>query len=78
MIAPGSGFTGSFLKKRSNSAYFRLKKNRLFRKIPCGFKQQARARHTGEKCGLVLAFPDVYALVELKLYRPSFDKSNGD
>ncbi len=28
------------------SAYFRLKK------IPCGFKQQARARHTGEKYGL--------------------------
>jgi hypothetical protein len=28
------------------SAYFRLKK------IPCGFKEQARARHPGEKCGL--------------------------
>ncbi len=46
MIAQGPGFTGIFLKERNNSAYFRLKK------IPCGFKQQARARHTGEKCGL--------------------------
>ncbi len=48
MIAQGFGFTGDFLKERNNSAYFRLKK------IPCGFKQQARARHTGEKCGLDL------------------------
>ncbi len=47
MIAQGLGFTGNFLKERNNSAYSRLKK------IPCGFKQQARARHTGEKCGLV-------------------------
>ncbi len=46
MIAQGFGFTGNFLKERNNSAYFRPKKN------PCGFKEQARARHTGEKCGL--------------------------
>ncbi len=46
MIAQGFGFTGNFLKERNNNAYFRLKK------IPCGFKQQARVRHTGEKCGL--------------------------
>ncbi len=46
MIAQASGFTRNFLKEQNNSAYFRLKK------IPCGFKQQARARHTGEKCGL--------------------------
>ena len=46
MIAQGFGFTRDFLKKRNNSAYFRLKK------IPCGFKEQAGARHPGEKCGL--------------------------
>jgi len=33
--------------ERNNSAYFRLKK------IPCGFKEQARARHPGEKCELL-------------------------
>ena len=38
MIAQGFGFTRDFLKERNNSAYFRLKK------IPCGFKEQARAR----------------------------------
>jgi len=37
-----------FLKERNNSAYCRLKK------ITCGFKEQARARHPGEKCGLVI------------------------
>ena len=46
MIAQGFGFTGDFLKERNNRAYFRLKK------IPCGFKEQARARHPGEICGL--------------------------
>jgi len=46
MIAQGFGFTRYFLKERNNSAYFRLKK------IPCEFKEQARARHPGEKCGL--------------------------
>ena len=46
MIAQGFGFTRDFLKERNNSAYFRLKK------IPCGFKEQARVRHPGEKCGL--------------------------
>ena len=34
------------LKEWNNSAYFRLKK------ISCEFKEQARARHPGEKCGL--------------------------
>jgi len=48
MIAQGFGFTRDFLKERNNSAYCRLKK------IPCGFKEQARARHPGEKCGLGL------------------------
>jgi len=48
MIAQGFGFTRDFLKERNNSAYFRLKK------IPCGFKEQARARHPGEICGLAL------------------------
>jgi len=53
IIAQGFGFTRDFtpkghrgLKERNNSAYFRLKK------ISCGFKEQARARHPGEKCGL--------------------------
>jgi hypothetical protein len=45
MIAQGFGFTRDFLKERDNSAYCRLKK------IPCGFKEQARARHPGEKYG---------------------------
>jgi len=46
MIAQGFEFTRSFLKERNNSAYCRLKK------IPCEFKEQARARHPGETCGL--------------------------
>jgi len=46
MIAQGFGFTGDSLKERNNSAYCRLKK------IPCGFKEQARDRHPGGKCGL--------------------------
>jgi hypothetical protein len=46
MIAQSFGFTRGFLKEWNNSAYSRLKK------IPCGFKEQARARHPGEKCGL--------------------------
>ncbi len=50
IIAQGFGFTRDFLKERNNSAYCRLKK------IPCGFKEQARARHPGEKCGLELPF----------------------
>ncbi len=50
MIAQGFGFTRDFLKERNNSAYFRLKK------IPCGFKEQARARHPGEICGLTAQF----------------------
>jgi hypothetical protein len=46
MIAQGFGFTRDFLKERNNSAYCRLNK------IPCVFKEQARARHPGEKCRL--------------------------
>jgi hypothetical protein len=46
IIAQGFGFTRDFLKERNNSAYCRLKK------IPCGFKEQARDRHPGEKYGL--------------------------
>ncbi len=48
MIAQGFGFTRDFLKEWNNSAYFRLKK------IPCEFKEQARAHHPGEKCGLAV------------------------
>ncbi len=40
------GFTGNFPKQWNNSVHFRL------RKTPCGFKDQARTRHPGEKCGL--------------------------
>ena len=36
---------GDFPKERNNSVYFRL------RKIPCRFKEQARARLSREKCG---------------------------
>jgi hypothetical protein len=46
MIAQGFGFTRDFLTKRNTRLYFRGKK------IPCGFKDQARARHPGEKWGL--------------------------
>jgi len=48
MIPQRFGFTRHFTKKWNNSAYFRLSK------MPCGFKDQARARHPGEKCGLIL------------------------
>ena len=47
MIAQESGFTGHFLKERNNRAYFRLKK------MSCGSREQARARQSREKCGLV-------------------------
>jgi len=50
MIAQGFGFTRDFLKEWNNRAYFRLKK------IPCEFKEQARAHHPGEKCGLVCEY----------------------
>jgi hypothetical protein len=50
MIAKGFGFTRDFLKKLNNSAYCQLKK------IPGGFKEQARARHPGKKCGLQRMF----------------------
>jgi len=53
MIAQGFGFTRDFLKEWNNSAYFRLKK------IPCEFKEQARARHPGEKCALAMIIPSV-------------------
>ncbi len=46
MIAQGFGFTGDFVKERNISVYFRLNK------IPCGFKEQARARQSGEISGL--------------------------
>ncbi len=48
MIAQRIGSTKNFPKEWNNSAYFRL------RKILCGFKDQARVRHSGEKCGLIL------------------------
>ena len=56
MIAQQFGFTKDFAKKWNNSVYFRLSK------ILCKFKDQARARPSGEKCGLVL---DDYGLLEL-------------
>ncbi|MCZ6669059.1 MAG: hypothetical protein O6932_10385, partial [Gammaproteobacteria bacterium] len=46
IIAQGFESTRDFLKERNNSAYCRLKK------ILCGFKEQARARHPGDKGGL--------------------------
>ena len=64
MIAQGFGFTGDFLKERNNSAYFRLKE------IPCEFKEQARARHPGEKCGLGQAGRREYSPSQCALRRP--------
>ena len=49
MIAQRFGFTRHFLRKWNNSVYFRLKKK------SCGFKDQARARQSGVKWGLVVA-----------------------
>ena len=46
MIAQSFGFTRDFVKEWNNNVYFRLNK------IPCGFKEQARARQSGEKSGL--------------------------
>ena len=48
MIAQEIVFTRDFLTERNSRAYFRAKK------IPCGNKNQARARVAGEKCGLDL------------------------
>jgi len=48
MITQRFGFTKDFTKKRNNSVYSRLSK------ILCGFKDQVRARPSGEKCGLVV------------------------
>ena len=56
MIAPRFGSTKKFAKERNNSVYFRLSK------ILCGFKDQARARPSGETCGLHPA-PDSVILV---------------
>ncbi len=49
MIAQGFGFTRGFVKEWNNNVYFRLNKT------PCGFKEQARARQSGEKCGPAFA-----------------------
>jgi hypothetical protein len=46
MIAPGFGFTRHYLKEWNNSVYFRPKK------MSFGFKDQARAHQSREKCGL--------------------------
>ena len=43
---PDGFATKNFAKERNNSVYFRLSK------ILCGFKDQARARPSDEKCGL--------------------------
>jgi hypothetical protein len=42
---PDGFVTKDFAKERNNSVYFRL------RKILCGFKDQVRARPSGEKYG---------------------------
>jgi ferredoxin len=46
MMAKGFEFTGDFLKEWNNSVYCRVQK------ILCRFKEQARACHSCEKCGL--------------------------
>jgi hypothetical protein len=46
MITPRFGFTKDFAKKWNKLVYFRLSK------ILCGFKDQVRARPSGETCGL--------------------------
>ena len=48
IITPRFGFTKDFAKEWNNRVYFRLSK------ILCGFKDQVRARPSGEKCGLAL------------------------
>ncbi len=69
MIAPGFGFTRDFVKERNNNVYFRLNK------IPCGFKEQARARQAGEKSGLGFEFLDcVEASVKRILERPRLSR----
>jgi chaperone LolA len=44
---PDGFVTWYFLKEWNNHVYFRLKK------MPCGFKEQVRARQSREKCGLM-------------------------
>ena len=46
MITPRFGFTKDFAKEWNNRVYFRLSK------ILCGFKDQVRARPSGETGGL--------------------------
>ena len=46
MITPRFGFTEHFAKEWNNRAYFRLSK------MLCGFKDQVKARPSGETCGL--------------------------
>jgi len=46
MITQRFEFTKDFTKEWNNSVYSRLSK------ILCGFKDQVRARPSGEKCGL--------------------------
>jgi len=46
MITHRFGFTKDFTMEWNNRVYFRLSK------ILCGFKDQVRARPSGEKCGL--------------------------
>ena len=55
MITQRFGFTKDFTKKWNNSVYSRLSK------MLCGFKDQVRARPSGEKCGLKLASMDEIA-----------------
>jgi len=46
MIAQSFGFTGDYAKEWGDNVYSRLNK------ILCEFKEQARARSSGENCGL--------------------------
>jgi len=51
MITQRFEFTKDFTKEWNNSVYSRLSK------IFCGFKDQVRARPSGEKCGLNTSAP---------------------
>ena len=52
MIAQGFGFTRDFLQSEIRTVI------PLLQQIPCESKEQARARHPGEKCGLDCSYGD--------------------
>ena len=65
MIAQRFGFTRRLLKAWNNRVYFRLKE------MSCGFKDQARARQSGEKWGLG-ACPRIESLLRKSPFGPFF------